>query len=154
MRQCSKVSSRPAEHCRRSLHRMSERGFTRGTESTEKKSSQKQKRLECCHSSLRHFGNRALGGLFLDDFDDAALGSAFALGFVEDFLAEAQVFRSGFDVLVGADVLEGALEGELEWWLELDAFAVTLGTHVGEALLAAWIHGDVVFTSIFTDNHA
>jgi hypothetical protein len=64
------------------------------------------------------------GELFLQDLEGAGLRRAFALGFVEDLLAKAQVLGGGFDVFVGADVLEGAFEGHLERRVELNAFAV------------------------------
>ncbi len=89
-----------------------------------------------------------------DDFGGAALGVAAALIFVEDFFAEAQVLGGGFDVFVGADVFQGAFEGEFERRGELDALAIAGGAHVGEALGFAGVDGDVVFAGVFADDHA
>src|SRR2546425_619262 len=58
------------------------------------------------------------------DFGGAALGGAFALVFVENFLAQTQVLRRGFDVYVGADIFESAFKAEAERRVELDAFPV------------------------------
>src|SRR6266513_188382 len=86
--------------------------------------------------------------------DRPSLLRAFALGFVEDFLAQAQVLRRGFDVFVRTDVFQRAFQTELERRIELNAFAVPLRTHVGELFRLARVDRNVVVTSVFADDHA
>src|SRR5438132_10145520 len=86
--------------------------------------------------------------------DRSTLLRAFALGLVEDFLAQAQVLRRGFDVFVRTDVFQRAFQTELERRIELNAFAVPLRTHVGELFRLARVDRNVVVTSVFADDHA
>jgi hypothetical protein len=82
------------------------------------------------------------------------LGGAFAQGGVEDFFAESQVFRCGFDELVAGDVFEGTFERHFQGWLELDAFAVALAAHVGEVLGLGGVDRHVLGARVFADDHA
>ena len=60
------------------------------------------------------------------ELDLAALLGTLAGVLIEHLLAEAQALGRGLDVFVDVDVLEGALEAELERGVELDALAVAL----------------------------
>src|SRR5438034_4280070 len=94
------------------------------------------------------------GGSVGDDFLRALLRGAFALVFVEDFLAQTEVFWRGFDVFVRADVFQGAFEGKFQRRVELDALAVALGAHVGQLFRFAGIDRDVVVARILPDDHS
>src|SRR3954469_3934875 len=73
------------------------------------------------------------------DLGGASLRGAFALVFVQQLFAEPEIFRSGFDVFVGSDVFERPFQRKLQGSSELNAFAVTLRTHVRQFLRFARI---------------
>src|SRR5512133_2492627 len=61
-----------------------------------------------------------------------ALCGSLALRFIKDLLPQPQVLGGGFHVFVRANVFQGTLQRHLQRRVELNALAVTLGTHVGQ----------------------
>src|SRR6266567_6433302 len=90
----------------------------------------------------------------LDEPEHARFLSALTLGFIEELLAQAQVLGRGLNVFVQVDVFQRPFQAELERGLELDAFAVALGTHVGQFLFLDRVDRDVVLTGVFANDHA
>ena len=69
---------------------------------------------------------------------------AFALDFVEDDLADAEVGGGDFEVFVLADVLHGLLEAHLNGGRASALVVGALGAHVGEVLGGDDVDDDVV----------
>src|SRR6266568_515703 len=78
-------------------------------------------------------------------------GCAFARAPIEDALAYAQLRRRDFDQLVGGDELDGALDGELARWLELDRVVGCVSTHIRLLFLFRWVDDHIVGARILTD---
>ena len=70
------------------------------------------------------------------------------------FLRRRRFFGVASTYSSGPDVFERAFEGQLERRIELNAFAVTLRTHVGQLFRFARIDRDIVLASVFADDHA
>src|SRR3954447_16680139 len=83
---------------------------------------------------------------------DRVLGP-FPGGRIEESLPQTERFRSRFHKLVGADVLNRALEGHPERRFELNAFAVPLAAHVREVFRLAGINREIFRPRIFAHDH-
>src|SRR5882757_9593974 len=84
----------------------------------------------------------------------AGLLGLLAFALVQRALAEAQVLRRDLHELVGGDVLDRALEGELGRRCEAGGDARALGTEIRELLRADGVAGDVLVARVLADDHA
>ena len=73
---------------------------------------------------------------------------------VEDLFPEAQGLRGDFKIFVLGEIFETAFEAVFEGRAELDAFAVSLRTHIGQILGFAGIHHHIGGTGVFANDHA
>src|SRR6202030_1593532 len=81
-------------------------------------------------------------------------GGALSRGRVEDPLAQTQRFRRRFHVFVAVDVLDRSLEAHRQRGFQLNAFAVTLRSHVREMLCFAWIDRQIFRAPGFAYDHS
>src|SRR5665213_1323285 len=87
-------------------------------------------------------------------FGRPGLRGAFALVFVQDFFAQAEVLRRRLHVFVRPDVFQGAFERHFQWRIELNSFAIALRTHIGQAFGFAGIDRNVILARVFAHDHA
>ena len=92
----------------------------------------------CARRDLRREPARSNLTSILNELHHARFLGALALGFVQDFFPQPQIFRRGLHVFVHVNVFQRAFEAELQRRDELDALAVALRPHVGEPL---FLHG-------------
>ena len=73
---------------------------------------------------------------------------------IEDLFPEAQGLRGDFEIFVLGEIFQTAFEAMFEGRAELDSFAVSLRTHIGQILGFAGIHHHIGGTCVFANDHA
>ena len=73
---------------------------------------------------------------------------------IEDLFPEAQSLRGDFEIFVLGEIFQTAFEAVFEGRAELDPFAVSLRTHIGQILSLTGIHHHVGGAGVFANDHA
>src|ERR1700685_4590889 len=82
------------------------------------------------------------------------LPAARALVGLQNFLAQADGFRSDLDELIVGDEFDGLLQAQLAMWNEADCFVRARRAHVGLLLFLADVDVHVLLARIFANDHA